>query len=323
MLELQLRPRDILTRQAFENAATTIAAAGGSTNAVLHLLALAREAQVELTLRDLQAVFRRTPVFCNFAPRGPHTMVELHRIGGTSVLLKHLLRAGLLDGTQMTMTGKTLAENVQNANEPPPGHTLLAPLQTPFKPLADMQICFGNLAPDGMVFKVSSLNEPRFRGPAICFTSGKQVVDAVIERRIRPGHVVVIRKLGPVASGMPEIVLAASALSTPELVGKVAVVSDTRISGISHGAIGIHCCPEAVLGGPIALVQDNDEISFDLLSGVVTLHVSDHELAVRRSSWKPPDLHYARGYLADFAASVTQATDGCVSRATLKTSNLG
>ncbi|MEQ1825408.1 MAG: dihydroxy-acid dehydratase [Pirellula sp.] len=317
MLELRLRPRDILTRQAFENAATTIAAAGGSTNAVLHLIALAREAKVELTLRDLQSIFRRTPVYCNFAPRGRHTMVDLHRIGGTSVLLKHLIRVGLLDGNQVTMTGRTLAENVREASSPPSGHTLIAPMSSPFKPFADMQICFGNLAPDGMVFKVSSLTEPYFRGPAICFTGGKQVVDAVNERRIRPGNVVVIRELGPVACGMPEIVLATSALSIPDLVGTVAVVSDTRISGISHGAIGVHCSPEAVLGGPIALVEDNDEISFDLLKGEVSLHVSDDELAVRRSNWKRQSLRYARGYLADFAANVTQAPDGCVSLSTL------
>ncbi len=168
-----------------------------------------------------------------------------------------------------------------------------------------------------MVFKVSSLSEPRFRGPAICFTNGKQVVDAVNERRIRPGHVVIIRELGPVASGMPEIVLATSALSIPELIGKVAVVSDTRISGISHGAIGIHCCPEAVLGGPIALVEDNDEISFDLLDGLVTLHVSDEQLASRRAKWRPPIVKHQRGFLADFATTVTQANFGCVSRSTL------
>ncbi len=317
LLERQLRPRDILTSGAFQNAATTIAAAGGSTNGVLHLLALAREAHVAFGLRDLQAIFRKTPVLCNFAPRGKHTMVDLHRIGGTSVLLKHLLEAGLLDGDQQTVTGQTLADNLKLAKTPPPGHQLVASSSSPFKPFADIQICFGNLAPDGMVFKVSSLSEPRFKGPAICFSSGKEVVDAVNSRRIRPGHVVVIRELGPVAAGMPEIVLATSALSIPELVGKVAVVSDTRISGISHGAIGIHCSPEAVLGGPIAFIHDNDLISFDLLAGEVTLHVSDEQLAVRRANWKPPVLEYRRGYLADFAGNVTQASDGCVSKSTL------
>ena len=317
LLEKQIRPSDILNRKSFENAATTIAAAGGSTNGVLHLLALAREAGVDFGLRDFQMIFRRTPVFCNFAPRGRHTMVDLHRIGGAAVLLKHLLRAGLLDGTQLTVTGKSLSENVDQAADPPQGHSLIAPVDAPFKLFADMQICFGNLAPNGMVFKVSSLSEPRFRGAAICFNSGKQVVDAVNVKRIRPGHVVVIRELGPVACGMPEIVLATSALSIPELAGKVALVSDTRVSGISHGAIGIHCSPEAVVGGPIALVRDGDEISFDLPLGEVTWHVNDDEHARRRALWQPPSLKYTRHFIADFAATVTQAHEGCVSRSVL------
>jgi dihydroxy-acid dehydratase len=317
LLRVGLRPRDILTRIAFENAATTIAAAGGSTNGVLHLLALAREAQVDFQLRDLQAIFRKTPVLCNFAPRGTHTMVDLHAIGGTRVLLKHLIRTGLLDGSQITMTGNSLIANVESAVAPPDGHTLIASHESPFKLFADIQICFGNLAPNGMVFKVSSLSTPQFAGPAICFQSGKQVVDAVNQRRIRPGHVVVIRELGPVASGMPEIVLATSALSIPELVGRVAVVSDTRISGISHGAIGVHCSPEAVVGGPIAFVEDNDVISFDLLAGTVELHVSDEQLAERRKRWSAPTIQHTRGFLADFSNSVSQAHDGCVSRAVL------
>lgn len=314
LLNEQIRPRDILTRAAFVNAATMIAAAGGSTNGVLHLLAVAQEAEVEFRLRDFQEIFRRTPVVCNFAPRGKHTMVDLHRLGGTSVLVKHLIDVGLLDGSQLTVTGRTLAENVAAAPRPPAGHGLIAPESAPFKPYADMQICFGNLAPEGMVFKVSSLEEPRFRGRAICFTSGKQVVDAVNERKIQAGHVVVIRELGPVACGMPEIVVATSALSISELKGKVALISDTRISGISHGAIGIHCSPEAVVGGPIALVADGDEISFDLLAGAVTWHVSQSEHEHRRSNWVAPPARHARRYLADFSATVSQAHQGCVSR---------
>ena len=194
------------------------------------------------------------------------------------------------------------------------GQDLLAPVDAPFKAFADMQVCFGNLAPDGIVFKVSSLSEPRFRGPAICFQSGRDVSEAVEQRRIRPGHVIVLRYQGPVAAGMPEVVLAASALSVPELNGKVALISDTRVSGISHGAIGVHCAPEAAVGGPIALVLDGDEISFDLMPGTITLHVSDEELGRRRQEWQAPTIKHARGYLADFAATVAQANDGCVSR---------
>lgn len=313
LLDLRIRPRDILTRQAFINAATMISAVGGSTNGVIHLLALAREANVEFSLRDFQEIFRRTPVMCNFAPRGTKTMVDLHKLGGTSVLLKHFIQAGLIDGGCLTVTGKTIAENVAGAPAPPANQDLVAAAKSPFKPFADMQVCFGNLAPEGIVFKVSSLAEPRFRGPAICFESGRAVSEAVEQRCIRPGSVIVLRYLGPVALGMPEVVLAASALSVPELNGKVALISDTRISGISHGAIGVHCSPEAAVGGPIALVEDGDEISFDLPSGTVAWHVSDAEIERRRSLWRARPRNYRRGYLSDFAATVAQAHDGCVS----------
>ncbi len=314
LLEQDLRPRDILTRQAFENAATTIAAIGGSTNGVIHLLALAREAGIEFGLREFQTILRRTPVLCSFAPRGTKTMVDLHHLGGTSVLLKHLWRAGLLHGDCLTVTGNTLAENFKEVADPPPNQELMASADAPFKPYADMQVCFGNLAPDGIVFKVSSLEEPRFQGPAICFDSGKAVAEAVEQRRIRPGDVIVLRNQGPVAAGMPEVVLAASALSVPELNGKVALISDTRVSGISHGAIGVHCAPEAAVGGPIAFVRDGDSISFDLPSGSITWHVTEEQAAQRRAGWQFTLPKHRRGYLADFAATVSQANHGCVSR---------
>jgi dihydroxy-acid dehydratase len=314
LLQLNLRPRDVLTRRAFENAAATIAAMGGSTNGVLHLLALAREAGVPFGLPDVQPIFRRTPVLCSFAPRGRLTMVDLHRIGGTPVLLKQLLGAGLLDGSCLTVSGRTLRDNLADVPDPPPGQTLIAPLDEPFKPFADIQICFGNLAPGGIVFKVSSLQEPVFRGPAICFDNAQDVVTAVESKRIRPGHVIVLRNLGPVAAGMPEVLIASAALAVPELNGKVALISDTRVSGVSHGAIGVHCAPEAAVGGPIALVQDGDEISFDLLAGDVTLHVSTTELDRRRQAWCPP-VKSPRGYLLDFAATASQANFGCVSTA--------
>jgi dihydroxy-acid dehydratase len=317
LLEKNLRPRDILTRVAFENAAVTIAAAGGSTNGVLHLLALAREAKVDFGLKDLQAIFQRTPVLCSFAPRGTKTMVDLHHLGGTPVLLKHLLRAGLLNGDVMTVTTRTMAENLADVPVVDANQELIAPIDQPFKGFADMQICFGNLAPEGMVFKVSSMKDPKFRGTAICFDDARQVADAAQERRIKPGHIIVLRYLGPVASGMPEVLVASAALAVPELDGKVAMVSDTRVSGVSHGAIGVHCTPEAAVGGPIALVQDGDEISFDVQAGSITLHVGDDELANRRAKWQPRAIKHTRGYLADFAATTAQAHDGCVSRALL------
>jgi len=312
LLERGIRPRAILTRNAFANATVALAAAGGSTNGILHLLALAREAQVDFTLHDIQAICRRTPVLANFAPRGHGTMVDLHHLGGTAGFLRHLLEAGLLDGTCLTVTGATQAENALAARPLAPASPGQPPLVAgpdhPFKPYADIQVCFGNVAPDGIVFKSSSLAEPRFAGTAVCFSDARAVSEAAAAGRIQPGHVVVLRGLGPVASGMPEVLVATAALSTPALKGKVALVSDTRVSGVSHGCIGIHCAPEAAAGGPISRVLDGDRITFDLLAG--TIH-ADAPLETRPPA--TPAVTHHRGYLADFAATTTQANHGCVS----------
>ncbi|MFN9238188.1 MAG: dihydroxy-acid dehydratase [Planctomyces sp.] len=316
LLQKNIRPRDILTPAAFRNAAVTIAAAGGSTNGVLHILALAREAGVDFTLRDLQEIFRNTPVLASFAPRGPRTMVDLHHIGGTPVLLKHFLDNGLLDGSCLTVTGQTLAENLRDVPPPPAGQDLLVSRDNCYKPFADMQVCFGNLAPEGIVFKVSSMKDPRFTGKAVCFDDPRDIVRAVEQRRITPGSVIILRYLGPVASGMPEVLIATAALAVPELDGRIAFLSDARVSGVSHGAIGVHCAPEAAVGGPIACVEDGDEISFDLLQGVIHVNVSDDTLAARKSklpAWS--GLRTVRGYLADWSATVAQASHGCVSLA--------
>jgi len=314
LLESGIRPRDVITKASISNAATTIAAIGGSTNGVLHILAVAREADVDFTLRDLQTILRKTPVLCSFAPRGTQTMVDLHRIGGTPMLLKHLLDAGLIDGSAVTVTGKTLAENLAGEPAIPADQELVVPADRAFKAHADMQICFGNLAPDGIVFKVSSMQESTFRGTAMCFETSRDVAVAVEEGRVTPGTIIVLRNQGPVACGMPEVLVATAALSVPELDGKVALVSDTRVSGVSHGAIGVHCAPEAVVGGPIALVHNGDEISFDLLAGDITLHITDEEMAGRKAAWSEQPVRHTRGYLADFAATVTQANHGCVSQ---------
>lgn len=317
LLERNLRPRQILTRTAFFNAVTTIAATGGSTNGLLHLLALAREAGVPFDLSDIQTVCRRTPVLVNFAPRGRGTMVDLFRLGGTPMLLRHLLDAGLLAGDCLTVTGQTLAENLATAPAVPTDQDLIAPRDRPFKAYADIQVCFGNLAPDGIVFKASSLADSHFAGEAVCFTDAREISRAAAKGRTRPGHVVVLRGLGPVASGMPEVLVVTAALGTPELMGKVALLSDTRISGVSHGIIGVHCAPEAAVGGPIGRVVDGDRIGFDLLAGTITVEA---DLEARPPA--PPPPRPARGYLADWAAVVTQAQHGCVSRWTLENSQL-
>lgn len=317
LLAENIRPRDILTRKAFENAAATIAAIGGSTNGILHLLALAREAGVDFQLQDIQQILKKTPVYCSFAPRGKKTMVDLHHLGGTPLLLKHLLKAGIIDGSCLTVTGKTLAENLAEIGDVPTDQDLIAPLDQPYKEYADMQICFGNLAPGGIVFKVSSMQESHFTGVACCFDEAKGVVDAVEAGQIKPGSVIVLRNLGPVASGMPEVLVATAALTVPELDGKVAFISDTRVSGVSHGAIGVHCSPEAAVGGPIGLVQDGDEISFDLLAGTIQLGISDEEFQKRESALTIKPVQHTRGYLADFSATTSQAHHGCVSKALL------
>lgn len=241
-------------------------------------------------------------------------MVDLHNLGGTSLLLKHLLEAGIIDGTCMTVTGKTIAENLTDIPPVSPDQELIAMADSPFKDFADMQVCFGNLAPDGIVFKVSSMREAKFEGRAICFEDPRAVVDAVEAGRIKAGHVIVLRGLGPVASGMPEVLVASAALSVPELDGKVAMVSDTRVSGVSHGAIGVHCSPEAAVGGPIGLVQDDDTIGFDLLNGRIELCVSAEDLEERGKTMNREAVKHQRGYLADFAATVSQANEGCVNQ---------
>lgn len=309
LLENNIRPRDIITKQSLTNAMTAIAAIGGSTNGVLHMLAIAQEAGVDFTLRDVQAVCRRTPVLCNFAPRGKGTMVDLHRLGGTTMLLRHIQKTGLLDASCITVTGQTLGENLANAPDVPFPNDLIAPIEQPFKEYADIQICFGNLSPHGMVFKVSSLDEPRFTGRAICFNDSKGVSEAAAAGLIKPGHIVVIRGVGPVALGMPEMHVASAALAVPELYGKVALLSDTRVSGVSGGAVGVHCSPEAAVGGPIARVLDGDEIEFDLLAGTIEVKA---DLDSRPCVIEP--LRHPFGYLADFAATVTQAHEGCVPR---------
>jgi dihydroxy-acid dehydratase len=315
ILRGNLRPRDIVTRASLANAVAMIGAAGGSTNGILHILALALEAGVDFDLKDIQAVLRNTPVYCNFAPRGKGTMIDLFKLGGTPMLIKHLVNAGVLDGSTPTLFAKSLHEQVKNAIDVPPGQDLIAPALEPFKDFADVQVCFGNLAPDGIVFKVSSRREAGFEGQAICFNDADSLVAAVNEGRVRPGHVVVLRGMGPVAMGMPEVLLATAALSTPELDGKVALISDARVSGVSHGAIGVHCSPEAAVGGPVARVTDGDVISFDLLKGVIDWKGCSLDDNAEIPAF--PAFNGREIYLREFSQNTTQAHQGCVSKQVL------
>ena len=241
-------------------------------------------------------------------------MIDLHDMGGTPMLIKHLIYAGVLDGSQPTLFASSLAEQVKDAPDIPKGNDLIAPIGEPYKIFADMQICFGSLAPDGIIFKVSSHENPTFEGKAICFDDVESLVIAVSGNRVKPGHVVVLRGMGPVAMGMPEVLVATSALSTPELDGKVAFVSDTRVSGVSHGAIGVHCAPEAAVGGPIAFVEDGDSISIDLLKGEINWN-GDLDLGSSSpfKGYAGPEI-----YLREFCQSVTQADRGCVNKSLIE-----
>lgn len=315
ILERGIRPRDVITRASLDNATAMIGAAGGSTNGILHLLALAGEAGLDYGLRDMQAVLRRTPVYCNFAPRGRGTMIDLFDMGGTPMLIRHLLDAGVLDGDAPTLFSDSLAAQVADAAPRPSGQDLVASAGAPFKPFADIQVCFGNLAPDGIVFKVSSRQDPVFEGPAACFSDVESLERAVAGGAIRPGQVVVLRGMGPAAMGMPEVLVATAALADPALDGRVALVSDARISGVSHGAIGVHCSPEAAVGGAIGQVEDGDVIAFDLLAGTIEWQ--------GRGSGRSPFTPYAGNavYLREFCENTTQAHLGCASRQAVDAAN--
>jgi len=242
-------------------------------------------------------------------------MFDLHQTGGTGGLLKMLLHADLLDGQCMTVSGVTLEESLESIDVIQADNRFIATPANAFKPHADIQVCFGNLAPDGIVFKVVSESQRTFRGQAICFETARAVSDAAVLGKIKPGHIVVLRGLGPVASAMPEVHIAAVALSAPELKNRVALLSDTRVSGVSSGAIGVHCAPEAAIGGPIGDVQNGDWISFDLLQGIIHWESERPALTV---AWKrdPNEPTYVR----EFASMTTQANHGCVSHCAISRS---
>lgn len=308
ILDRNIRPLDVISRDSLANATAMIGSVGGSTNGILHLLALAREAGVPFDLRDMQAILRKTPVYCNFAPRGNGTMIDLFEMGGASMLIRHLISAGVLDGATPTLFSGSLAEQVADAADWSPRQDLVAPIDSPFKSYADIQVCFGSLAPEGIVFKVSSRQQPVFEGTAICFSDVASLENAVIQGEIRAGHVVVLRGMGPAAMGMPEVLVATAALSSPALDGKVALVSDARISGVSHGAIGVHCSPEAAAGGAIGQISDGDPVSFDLLAGEINWKGKGGG-STRYGSYRGEAV-----YLREFCDNVTQAHMGCVSR---------
>ncbi len=313
LLELDLKPRDIMTRAAFENAMVTAIALGGSTNLVLHLIAMARSVGVSLTLDDFQRASDKTPLLADFKPSGKYVMEDLHKVGGTPAVMKFLLGAGLLDGSCRTVTGQTLAENLRDLPGLTPGQPIVRPLSDPIKETGHIQILRGSLAPEGAVAKITGKEGLSFSGPAQVFDCEEDMVAAAEQGRIRAGSVIVIRYEGPKGGpGMPEMLSPTSILMGAGLGDKVALLTDGRFSGGSHGFIIGHVCPEAQEGGPIALVKDGDRIELDAKKNLIELHVPKDELARRRAAWVAPPLKATRGTLAKYIRLVKSASEGCV-----------
>ncbi|KAI9498471.1 dihydroxy-acid dehydratase [Zychaea mexicana] len=313
LLEKNIRPRDILTPKAFENALTVIMVLGGSTNAVLHMLAMAKAAEVPLTIDDIQAVASKTPLLADLRPSGKYIMEDLHDMGGTPAVLKFLLENGMLHGDCMTVTGKTMAENLAEIEGFKEGQDILRPLSNPIKPTGHLTILRGNLAPDGAVAKITGKEGLSFTGEARVFDEEEEIFHALEQKRIPKGSVVVVRYQGPKGGpGMPEMLKPTSAIMGAGLGKDVALVTDGRFSGASHGFIIGHVCPEAQVGGPIALVKDGDKVTIDATTRDLIVHVSDEELAKRKESWKPKPPKYTKGALARYAMTVKSASEGAV-----------
>lgn len=315
LLREDIRPRDILTRQAFENAMTVVSILGGSTNAVLHLIAIADAVGIKLTIDDFQAVSDRVPLLADLKPSGRYVMEDMHKIGGTPSLLKFLLREGILDGSGITVTGKTMKENLETAPDFPSDQAIIRPLSNPIKPTGHIQILRGSLAPGGCVGKITGKEGLRFVGKARVFNCEDDFIASLERGEIIKGEktVVIIRYDGPRGGpGMPEMLKPSSAIMGAGLGKDVALLTDGRFSGGSHGFIIGHIVPEAMQGGPIALVEDGDEIVIDAEKRVIDLVVPDDVVEKRRSAWKAPPLRYTKGTLKKYASLVSDASSGCV-----------
>jgi dihydroxy-acid dehydratase len=308
-----LKPRDIVTREAIENAVAVIMATGGSTNAVLHFLAIAHCAGVEWTIDDFERMRRKVPVLCDLKPSGRYLAIDLQRAGGIPAVMKVLLDAGLLHGHCMTITGKTVAENLADAPPLRADQDVIRPVANPIYAEGHLAILKGNLSPDGSVAKITGLKNPVITGPARVFDDEQSALSAIMEGRIKAGDVMVLRYLGPRGGpGMPEMLAPTSALIGQGLGESVGLITDGRFSGGTWGMVVGHVAPEAFEGGTIALVQEGDRITIDAHSLLLELHVDDAELARRRAAWSPPPPRYTRGVLAKFARNAASASAGGV-----------
>ncbi len=314
LLELDLKPRDIMTFEAFENAITVVMALGGSTNAVLHLIAMAKSVGVKITQDDFQRISDRTPLLADLKPSGKYLMEALHRVGGVPAVMKYLLDKGYIHGDCITVTGKTVRENLASVPTLDFGkQDVVYPVEKALKPTAHIQILYGNLADKGAVAKITGKEGELFKGPARVFNGEFELIDGIQNGRVQAGDVVVIRYVGPKgAPGMPEMLKPTSAIMGAGLGKNVALITDGRFSGGSHGFVIGHITPEAYDGGMIALVQDNDPIEIDVRNHTMNLLVDDATIAQRKAAWKQPPLNAKNGILLKYAKQVKTAADGCV-----------
>ncbi|MFT4092363.1 MAG: dihydroxy-acid dehydratase [Niabella sp.] len=314
LMEKDIKPRDIMTRKAFENAITVIIVLGGSTNAVLHLLAMAKSVGVSLTQDDIQAISDRVPVLADFKPSGKYLMQDLHEKGGVPSVMKYLLKNGLIDGSQLTVTGKTIAENLETVPDLDfETQDIIYPLENPLKKNGHLQILYGNLAEKGSVAKISGKEGEKFTGTARVFDGEKRLIAGLADGKVKAGDVVVIKNEGPKgAPGMPEMLKPTGAIIGAGLGKSVALITDGRFSGGTHGFVVGHITPEAYEGGLIGLVEDDDIIEIDAVNNTLTLKVADEEIAKRRAAWQQPPLKVSNGVLYKYAKLVKDASQGCV-----------
>ena len=313
LLEKNICPRDIMTRAAFENAIKTVMILGGSTNSVLHLIAIAKSVNVPLDITDFQRISDETPFLADLKPSGKYLMEDLHDIGGTPAVLKYLLEKKVIDGSIMTVTGFTLAENLEKLDGLKEGQQIIYPIETPLKESGHLQILYGNIAEKGSVAKITGKEGTHFEGPAVVFEDEFETMHGVQNGEVKAGDVIVIRYSGPKgAPGMPEMLKPTSAIMGVGLGKSVALITDGRFSGGTHGFVVGHITPEAFDGGNIALVHNGDIITIDAGTNTIHLHVSDQDLRKRRASWKQPALKYTSGVLYKYVKLVSDASQGCV-----------
>jgi dihydroxy-acid dehydratase len=314
LLEKDIKPRDIMTRKAFDNALTVVTVLGGSTNAVLHLIAMAHSVGITLTQDDVQAISNRTPVLADLKPSGKYLMQDLHERGGVPAVMKYLLKKGMLDGDCLTVTGLTIAENLENVPDLDfEKQDIIYPVEKPVKATGHLQILYGNLAPGGSVAKISGKEGEKFEGPARVFNGEFELIAGIQSGKVKSGDVVVIRYVGPKgAPGMPEMLKPTSAIIGAGLGKSVALITDGRFSGGTHGFVVGHITPEGMDGGPIALVQDDDLVTLDATNNTMTLHISTEEFEKRQAAWKAPDARATSGVLYKYAKQVATAAEGCI-----------